>query len=204
MSLFEGMKEAHGTYQVESKQENGKMVGQALTLREPVSISLWERHLKGEESLGIVPINRDSKAKWGAIDVDEYPLDHAALIAQIREAEIPLNVFRSKSGGAHLILILSDFLPASQVVSTLKSWCALLKLGKVEIFPKQTQLKVEDGDLGNWLNMPYFGDTRPLLDDKAQPVSVNNFPSTVKVVDPKELKEHKLKLEDSIIKDGPP
>src|SRR6185312_7992871 len=128
----------------------------------------------------------------------------AALIAQIREADIPLNVFRSKSGGAHLILILSDFLPASQVVSTLKSWCALLKLGKVEIFPKQTQLKVEDGDLGNWLNMPYFGDTRPLLDDKAQPVSVNNFPSTVKVVDPKELKEHKLKLEDSIIKDGPP
>lgn len=203
--LFMGLEESHGTFLITGQKESGKMEGKAMTLREPVTNLLWEKHLSGEKSLGVVPINRDSKAKWGCIDVDEYPLDHADLIARIKNANLPLNVFRSKSGGAHLILILTDFIPAAKMVNVLKSWCALLKLGKVEVFPKQTKVAPDGGHVGNWLNMPYFGgNSRFLLDVDATDVRISDFCDKVLVVNPSHAKEHKLSLDESPIKDGPP
>src|SRR5581483_216913 len=203
-NLFRGMDEAHGTYEVTGTEESGKKSGKALTLREMVTPALWALHLAGKQSLGIIPIYRESKAKWGAIDIDEYPVDHADIIARVRELKLPLNVFCSKSGGAHLILILDEPIEARRMSSILKSWCAALRLGKVEVFPKQAVVRLDEGDLGNWLNMPYFGQSRPLLTDNGTPVPVDGFPEAVIVTPATDVREHKLKLEDSPIKDGPP
>jgi hypothetical protein len=51
------------------------------------------------------PINQDNLCKFGALDIDTYDLDHKALGAKIRKLKLPLLHCRSKSGGAHLVLV---------------------------------------------------------------------------------------------------
>jgi hypothetical protein len=46
-------------------------------------------------------------------------------------------------------------MPAQKVIGTLKKWASLLGYQKAEIFPKQS--KVSKANLGNWINLPYFG-----------------------------------------------
>jgi len=48
----------------------------------------------------------------GCIDIDTYPFDHLSLIKKIREEQLPLIVFRSKSGGAHVYCFIKEFVPA--------------------------------------------------------------------------------------------
>lgn len=206
-ALFRGLEEAHGTFSPGERKESGKLGGKAVTVRAPVLPALWQAHLDGRVGLGIVPINSDSRCKFGAIDIDIYPLDHLKLVQQIGEAKLPLNVFRSKSGGAHLMLILSDDMPATRMQDILKSWCAVLKLGNIEVFPKQRKLDVLNGDLGNWINAPYFnGDTdhRCLIAADGTDVPLERFMETVRVVAADTVKEDTYALDASPIKDGPP
>ena len=44
--------------------------------------------------------------------------------------------------------------------SILEEMASRLGVGGCEIFPKQDKIDVDRGDLGNWLNMPYYGGTR--------------------------------------------
>lgn len=155
--LFRGHESAHGIYTVSAAGRGKKVSGKAETLAEPMTDQLWAEHLDGKNGLGVIPIREDSKASWGAIDVDQYPLDHKALIARIEDLKLPLVVCRSKSGGAHLYLFLSKAIPAGDVQDTLKEWASLLGHAGVEVFPKQRKLLVDQGDKGNWLNMPYEG-----------------------------------------------
>ena len=103
--IFDGLKEAYGTFRIEKKQSNGKSAGKAAIIREPRTKALWEGHLSGKGvSVGVIPINENNSSKWGCIDVDQYPLDHLGLITKIRKLKLPLVVCRSKSGGAHCFL----------------------------------------------------------------------------------------------------
>ena len=155
--LFTGLSRAYGRFVLKSDQPEGdKVEGYASTVREPVTVDLWMDHLKGKEGLGIVPIRDNASCSWGAIDIDEYPLDHLALEEQITELGLPLTVCRTKSGGAHLYLFLVEPTPAESVRGVLMDWASALGYSGVEIFPKQSVLASKD-DVGNWLNMPYFG-----------------------------------------------
>jgi hypothetical protein len=129
----------------------------------------WSDHLAGHGPyLGICPLREDNTCAWGAIDLDDDTTDHARIAQDVAEARLPLVVCESKSGGAHLFLFLASPAPARLVVERLRSWAKLLELtnpsderGRVaslEVFPKQVTLKVEDA--GNWINLPYYGDTR--------------------------------------------
>ena len=66
---------------------------------------------------------------------------------------------RSKSGGLHLNLFVQEWTPAAHLQVVLKSLAAQLGLDlkKVEIFPKQTELK--NGRGGNCITAPYAGTT---------------------------------------------
>ena len=45
---------------------------------------LWQKHLGGTDSLGIIPINDDNQCRWGCIDIDSYAgFDHKQLIDKI-------------------------------------------------------------------------------------------------------------------------
>lgn len=160
-SLFAGNDRAHGTFSVNAdRASDGKKTGTARVLREPPTTDLWDKHLKGESGLGIIPIKDNNACHWGAIDIDVYNLDHAALIKQVEKHKLPGVVCRSKSGGAHLFFFFNKEVPAADLQPKLISIAAMLGFGGSEVFPKQQQILADRGDTGNFLNMPYFAGPR--------------------------------------------
>ena len=155
--IFEGLDIAYGTYRIEKSRGDGKQAGKAVVVRHPPTDNLWVDHLNGvEPSLGIIPIRADNTCIWGCIDIDQYPLDHTGLVKKIAELKLPLVVCRSKSGGAHCFLFTKEPIPARDMQKYLKACAALLGEAGREIFPKQSEILVDRGDTGNFLNLPYF------------------------------------------------
>lgn len=157
MARFRGLERAHGTYQTTGKRTpRGKVEGRARTFKEPVTLVHWTGHLAGEVGVGIIPVTDDGFCRFAAIDVDVYDLNLEHLEARVQEAELPLVLCRTKSGGAHLYLFLSEAVKASLVREKMMEWAIVLGYPKVEVFPKQSELASEN-DVGSWINMPYFG-----------------------------------------------
>ena len=95
-AIFSGLDIAYGTYVIKGERGDGKQNGQATVVRKPPTDDLWERHLIGvEPSLGIIPIRADNTCIWGCIDIDQYPIDHGALVEKIAALQLPLIVCRS-------------------------------------------------------------------------------------------------------------
>ena len=178
--IFKGLESAHGiTSKTEEIRHDGKNEVRSKTIREPVTNELWQKHLNGEEpGLGIIPINEENKCKWGAIDIDTYPFDHLKLIQKIRENKFPLIVFRSKSGGAHVYCFTKQFVAASLMRQKLQLMASALGYAKAEIFPKQSKVMAERGDVGSFLNMPYHGGDRTVkyaIDDNGNSLTIEKF-----------------------------
>jgi hypothetical protein len=124
-------------------------------------------HLSGspDQAMLSVPLLPSGNCRWGAIDVDRHgdddePIDFAALARRVTELKLPLVVCRSKGGkGAWLFMFLKgeEGIPAADARRLLEHYAQLLNLGKVEIFPKQTDLKTVKG-LGSGINLPYRPD----------------------------------------------
>tara|TARA_R100000234_G_scaffold46829_1_gene27993 strand:- start:14798 stop:16303 length:1506 start_codon:yes stop_codon:yes gene_type:complete len=208
-SLFSGLKRAHGTYEIKDSRVDGKLTGKAVTVREAVTMAHWKNHLNGTKGLGIIPINDDSNVKFGAIDVDEYKdLDLVALATRLKDLDLPLVPCRSKSGGVHLYLFCREWVPAKLMKHKLEEISAALGFGGSEVFPKQIQILAERGDVGGWINMPYFNSD----DSKRYAISGEGAKlKAVKFLDIaeslrlglKELKSLKVKSNDSL-NEAPP
>lgn len=156
-AIFDGLKSAYGTFRIDSKKADGKNTGKASLLRNPRTTELWEGHLSGKgDSIGIIPINEDNQCVWGCIDIDQYPLDHKRLIEKIDQVGLPLVICRSKSGGAHCFLFAKKWISAKLMQDTLHHIAAGLGYGGSEVFPKQVKLFLDRGDVGNFLNLPYY------------------------------------------------
>jgi len=210
--IFDGLQQAYGTYRIEKRSASGKNVGKATVLREPRTLKHWQGHLSGRgDGMGIIPINEENNCVWGCIDVDQYPLDHKVLIEKIRKAKLPLVVCRSKSGGAHLFLFVRSWIPAKDMQEALRHMAAALGYGNCEIFPKQIELSLDRGDVGNFLNMPYYDAEKGLryafLDDGASATLGQffelhaRFVQTPEQVDALMVKEQE---QDVDMRDGPP
>lgn len=157
--LFRGHGGAHGTYGQEDRSHGKAKVEikkSAKTLRDPATVDHWTLHLEGRRALGIVPIDESGVCWWGVIDVDQYNIVHTDVAANVDRSGLPLILCRSKSGGAHLFLFLSEPVPARLLIDKLHEMAASLGYGGSEIFPKQDEVLASRGDTGNWLNMPYF------------------------------------------------
>ena len=155
-TIFDGLRLAYGTFKIEDRNAKGKATGKAMIVREERTEETWQMHLDGTQSVGIIPINEDNMCRWGCIDIDEYNFDHTALINKLKNLKLPLVVCRSKSGGAHVFLFTDDFIPAKDMQDVLTRLSVGLGYGGSEIFPKQIALNLDRGDVGNFLNMPYF------------------------------------------------
>ena len=211
--IFEGLKIAYGQYQKGERNENGtKQKGKAFIVRKNVSDDLWEKHLQGEgPALGIIPIREDSTCRWGCIDIDSYNLDHSSLIQSIRNLNLPLIICRSKSGGAHVFLFTKEFISAALMQSTLKKISKVLGYEGSEIFPKQTEILVERGDTGNFLNLPYYNETKGLryaINDNGTSCTLEEFYKLYDVYACTEEQVKQIKIEDKKIEEafpsGPP
>ena len=179
-SIFAGLESAYGATKITNEiRHDGKNEVKSFTIKQPVTNELWSNHLKGTEpALGIVPINENNECKWGCIDIDTYPFDHKSLIKKIRTRNFPLIVFRSKSGGAHVFLFTTFFVSASLMRQKLQMMASNLGYAKSEIFPKQSTIKADRGDIGNFLNMPYHGGDRTVryaIDDNGDSLTIENF-----------------------------
>lgn len=177
---FPGLVRAHGHYQpFGAEKATGKQDGAANTIHAPLTVELWQGHMDGIYGVGVVPIRDDGTCRWGAIDIDGYPAvpDLQKIAADVRRLELPLIVCRSKSGGAHLYLFMSEDAPASQVRGKLMEWAVALGHSGVEVFPKQTRL-AGLRDYGNWINMPYYSADethRFALDDMGDKLTLLQF-----------------------------
>ena len=153
--LFQGSEIAHGTFIVSQSNGQVKQQGAASVVRLPTTVELWKQHLSGSTGLGIIPIRTDNTCYWGAIDVDDYSVQHESLAQKLASNSIPVVLGRTKSGGAHIWLFCDDPIPAADMRRKLSELAAVLGYAKSEIFPKQEQLLLDRGDVGNFLNMPY-------------------------------------------------
>ena len=178
-SIFQGLEIAYGQYQPGERGENGKQKGKAFIVRGSVTDEHWDKHLQGEgPALGIIPITENNDCRWGCIDIDEYNLDHIGLIKNIRDNKLPLVVCRSKSGGAHVFLFTKENIPASLMQSKLREMAIILGYEGSEIFPKQTEILVERGDTGNFLNLPYYNQMKGLryaINDNGDALTIEQF-----------------------------
>ena len=181
-NLFSGNLRSYGQWDPETRN--------MVTEKKEVTLAEYEAHLKGRMGLGVVPITDGGTVMFGCIDVDNHgkgsdgsDVDLPALVAKIEHYRLPLVATRSKSGGAHLYLFGSEYLPAKLVIRLLNSWRDMLQIpNHVDIFPKQDSLVTSSGEksLGNWINLCYFDcdDTvRYAIDEKGVRLSFELFVS---------------------------
>lgn len=152
--LYRGLDRAHGKFTITEKKDN-KVKGRATTVIAPVTVELWEKHLEGEQGLGIVPIRDDSICYFGAIDIDQYDISITELEKKVAQFGLPLVPCTTKSGGVHLYMFSETGVEAKVLQGRLTEWAGALGYPGIEIFPKQIKLASEK-DVGNWINMPYF------------------------------------------------
>ena len=100
--LFAGNERAHGMFLPDDANGGVKKNGVYTVIKTPPNVELWQNHLDGEKGIRIIPICDDNTASWGAIDIDNYSVDHQTLVKKLKEAKIVGWVARSKSGGAHV------------------------------------------------------------------------------------------------------
>tara|TARA_R100000655_G_scaffold73_7_gene370 strand:- start:587 stop:2179 length:1593 start_codon:yes stop_codon:yes gene_type:complete len=182
--VFSGLDRAHGIYEITGQKNTAKGVkkdGRGRTLQEPLTLDLWESHLKGNTSIGVIPLTDDETCKWGCIDVDEYPIDTKGLIQKIEEMQLPLLPCMTKSGGVHLFLFTKQPIPAFKFQSKLEEIAAAMGRTGDEIFPKQYEWSKQlpkERQTGNWLNMPYFAGedtTRYALKSDGEAADIDEF-----------------------------
>jgi hypothetical protein len=160
MNLFSGSTRAHGTHGLPEWEDGKSKWGikkTVKTVKGPPTRGLWQEHLSGTRPLGVIPIREDNTCSWGSIDYDEYGADILAVVERVLKLRLPLVPCRSKSGGLHLFAFFVEPSPAAEVQAALTSAAKALDLPSFEIFPKQTRLDASAS--GNWILMPYFGDT---------------------------------------------
>jgi hypothetical protein len=122
IQIFSGLDRAYGQTQSKARNEAGKLEGRSWIVADQLTEDKWINHLEGREpSLGIIPIDDNNQCRWGAIDVDTYDgFDHKVLIKKIVEKKLPLVVCKSKSGGAHIFLFVSEPVSAKDMQIKLK------------------------------------------------------------------------------------
>ena len=207
-SIFEGLDVAYGQHQSEGKRADGKQEGKSYIVKKLVTEELWSDHLAGKgPSLGIIPIMADNTSKWGCIDIDTYPIDYNKIIHTVRKLKLPLIPCRSKSGGLHLFLFFKNPVAAKLVREKLREVASGLGYSSVEVFPKQSTILIEKGDLGNFLNLPYYNaknTTRYAYKDDGTAATLREFVSLYNKYSVAGTDEVAIQVSQDVIKDGPP
>ena len=209
LALFEGYEGAHGQTYVLDRHRHGKTQAKYEIVREPLTEELVQDHLDGKRGVGSIPINANNKCRFGALDIDDYNLDLAALYQKVQRLKLPLTTCRSKSGGAHLFLFLAEEVPAADVRDKLAEFASALGFGNCEIFPKQEEVHHDRGDVGNFINLPYFNvkyTTRYALDSDGESLDIELFLDSAESFRKtfKELRAFPKGTDTEVIPNGPP
>lgn len=159
-TLFTGYSQAHGRYDVPAAKvvaSGDKVQGRPWTVRGAPSLDVYLEHLSGTgPGLGVIMLRDDDTVVFGAVDYDVRTMNHAKACEAIDRLNLPLVLCRSKSGGGHFYCFTTEPVPASLMRERLDEWKALLGMAsKTETFPKQSS-RVDESDIGSWINLPYY------------------------------------------------
>lgn len=124
-----------------------------------VGLDNYHSHLVGCHGIGIFPMRDDNTVMFAAIDLDESNFDLARELAELLPGHIWIE--RSRSGNAHIWTFFAEPVPAWAVRSVLRAATLAAGRPEVEVFPKQAELR--EGMVGNYINLPYFGEERPMV-----------------------------------------
>ena len=146
------------------KPEAGQKIKTKITNNEgKVDKELLLNHLEGRFGVGVCPVNAEGKCFFGVLDIDFYQPKIKRVLHFIREYQLPLLPFRSKSGGLHVYLMMSKSVSAKtmrELLSQISYYFSLDTIygkGKVEIFPKQEKAE----GFGSSVTLPYFNAENP-------------------------------------------
>ena len=158
------------------KPEAGQKIKTKITNNEgTVDKDLLLRHLNGDFGVGICPVNAEGKCFFGVLDIDYYKGKIKRVLQFIKDYQLPLLPFRSKSGGLHVYLMLAKPVSAKSMREVLNQIIYYFSLdmlygkAKVEVFPKQEKAE----GFGSSVTLPYFNADNPytyLLDLDGNPV----------------------------------
>jgi hypothetical protein len=180
LALHQWSPHAHGHYWGTSQQQHGECIKNDITktckvVREPITVELLVRHLRGEYALGGFPLWNDSTAAHAALDVDNYAIDCIDIGRRVQVSKLPLIPVGTKSGGLRLILPCKVREPADflrKVAAKCRLFLGLNDGSTKEIFPKQDRWPAGDPDFcGSWYALPYLGESWP---GKSQPQVARN------------------------------
>jgi hypothetical protein len=165
-ALFDGRKDAYGV--------NKGGVRRVLPDERRAWPGMYWLHLEGAPpGIGIFPVRNDNTVKFAAIDLDEPNFDLAIDLAGLLPGHVWIE--RSRSGNAHIWTFFAEPVPAWAARSVLRAATFAAGRPEVEVFPKQAELR--EGMVGNYINLPYYGDERPMIWQTGNPKSeyVPNF-----------------------------
>lgn len=158
------------------KPEAGQKIKTKITNNEgTVDKDLLLHHLNGDFGVGICPVNAEGKCFFGVLDIDYYKGKIKRVLQFIKDYQLPLLPFRSKSGGLHVYLMLAKPVSAKSMREVLNQIIYYFSLdmlygkAKVEVFPKQDKAE----GFGSSVTLPYFNADNPytyLLDLDGNPL----------------------------------
>jgi len=225
--IFVGLEERFGYHIADYEEGDGKKSGISFTSNYPHTLEMWASHLQGKkfqvktkggtkeaDSLGLCPINKDSKCTWGAIDLDNYKPSIPELFKKLQSLNIPTIPFRSKSGGIHLYIFLNEEVPALLMREKLHSIKNIFGVEQPDkIFPVQKYLNLEKGSAGSWINLPYHNAAhteRYMIKEDGTPATLEEFFTAYdqKKTTAKQLKKLKTNIDEGDsgewFEEGPP
>ena len=154
-TLFQGNEDAYGVTKV-GEIVDGKAQSESRLVYSPVTPAVINKHLQGEQSIGLAPIRSDGNCYFGAIDIDDYKYNLNDVVAAIDDFNLPLVPCYSKSKKLHLYIFFAEPAPAEDVIKLLKWYARAFACNpKVEIFPKQAKTS-SNNKFYSWINLPYF------------------------------------------------
>lgn len=163
--LFKGKSNTYVRNELpKTKPQAGEKIKTKITNKEgKVDKDLLAHHLDGDFGVGVCPVNAEGKCYFGVLDIDCYKPKIKRVLSFIKEYQLPLLPFRSKSGGLHVYLMLAKSVSAKTMRETLNhisyyfSFDAVYGKGKVEVFPKQDKAE----GFGSPVTLPYFNCENP-------------------------------------------
>ena len=163
--LFKGKSNTYVRNELPKEKPNaGEKIKTKITNNEgKVDKELLLHHLEGDFGVGVCPVNAEGKCYFGVLDIDYYKSKIRKVLSFIKEYQLPLLPFRSKSGGLHLYLFVKKSVSAKSMRDALNAiiyYFALNKIygeNKVEVFPKQEKAE----GFGSAITLPYFNAENP-------------------------------------------
>lgn len=169
-SLFHGRTDVYGQLYDETNPDEPKYS----TRKESVTFALYRDHLLGERWLGIHPLVGD-KCSFAATDFDGHNFQKALAIRNtLQELGLKAYIAKTKHKGYRILVFFIEPQLARDTRLALKAANEELQLS-CEVFPKQDSLplgSLKEGEIGSFINLPYFGNRCPFLSSDNKAVSL--------------------------------